>query len=217
MTLLELGLDFDIIEISGRPKPDWYLKINPRGKVPTIRIPACNNEVVYESAICNEFLCDYATNTLKISHTLMPEDPVTRARIRLLNDHCDNTYTKTQFTFLMNKDEAKDDELRQEMEDALEIYEEAIGESGGPYFFGGDITLSDIHIYPFIVRLIVTLKYFKGYVLPQNKFPKLLDWFDACSKCECVKESTPTEEKMIEIYKMFVDADYAFGGLNQNK
>lgn len=33
ITLKELGLEFDTTEVTGMPKPDWYLKINPRGKV----------------------------------------------------------------------------------------------------------------------------------------------------------------------------------------
>jgi hypothetical protein len=29
IALLELSLPFDMTEVSGMPKPDWYLKINP--------------------------------------------------------------------------------------------------------------------------------------------------------------------------------------------
>merc|ERR1712087_940395 len=78
--LQELGLPFDTTEIS-YPKPDWYLRINPKGKVPALKK---DSTVVYESAICNEFLCDYA-NSRKMSQTLMPSDPILRAKIRLLN------------------------------------------------------------------------------------------------------------------------------------
>ena len=121
ITLNELGLPYDVTEVTGMPKPDWYLKINPRGKVPAIRVPTADYAVIYESSICNEFLCDYATTSMKQEQTLLPMDPFARARIRLLNDHCDNVFSKTQFTFLMNKDDSKDDELCQEMEDALQM------------------------------------------------------------------------------------------------
>eukprot|EP00565_Helicotheca_tamesis_P004198 CAMPEP_0185738016 /NCGR_PEP_ID=MMETSP1171-20130828/31843_1 /TAXON_ID=374046 /ORGANISM="Helicotheca tamensis, Strain CCMP826" /LENGTH=146 /DNA_ID=CAMNT_0028409103 /DNA_START=33 /DNA_END=470 /DNA_ORIENTATION=+ len=59
IVLHELGLPFDTVEVSGRPKPDWYLEINPRGKVPALRIPSDDNTIVYESAICDEYLCDH--------------------------------------------------------------------------------------------------------------------------------------------------------------
>jgi len=124
IVLKELDIPFDMMEVSGRPKPAWYLKINPRGKVPAIRLPAQGNKVVYESAICCEFLCDMMMTSS--NHHLMPSDAMDRATVRLLNDHCDNVFTKTQFTFLMNKDESKDEELRQDLEEALMTYEEQV-------------------------------------------------------------------------------------------
>jgi len=217
ITLYELDIPFDTTEVTGRPAPAWYLKINPRGKVPAIRIPACDYEVIYESAICNEFLCDYSTTTLNKDHGLMPKDPILRARIRLLNDHCDNVFTKTLFTFIMNKDEAKDKEMVEAMEKALVTYEEALERSGGPFLVGEQFTLADVHIVPFILRLVVTLRHWKGYELSKDQFPKLLAWFDACSQRDSCVQAAITEDKIIEVYKKFVEMDYKFGGLNANK
>mmetsp|Transcript_3701 Transcript_3701/g.7766 ORF Transcript_3701/g.7766 Transcript_3701/m.7766 type:complete len:281 (-) Transcript_3701:42-884(-) len=215
MTLKELGLPFDMTEVSGMPKPDWYLKINPRGKVPSLRVPSVDCAVIYESSICDEFLCDYATK-MQVHHNLLPEDPFMRASIRLLNDHCDSVFTKTQFTFLMNKDDTKEDELCAEMENALGAYEDALVESNGPYLFGQDFTLADVHIFPFLQRLVITLKHWKNYELTHNKFPNLLLWLETCSARESAKESSMSKEKTIEVYTRFVGADYKFGGLNKN-
>ncbi|KAL7484412.1 hypothetical protein ACHAW6_010057 [Cyclotella cf. meneghiniana] len=218
ITLRELNIPFDMIEVTGPTKPDWFLKINPRGKVPALRIPSLGYDaVLYESAICNEFLCDYASMTLCQNQHLMPScDPLLRAKIRLWNDHCDNVYAKTQFTFLMNKDETNDATLRADMENALLMYEDILADSGGPYLLGKDFSLADIHLFPFIQRMAVTLKHWKGYELPREKFPKLLNWFENCSTRESVKQSSMEEEKIIEVYKRFVEADYKFGGLNTN-
>ena len=217
IALKELQLPFDITEVSGMPKPDWFLSINPRGKVPTLRVPTtADYAIIYESAICNEFLCDYATS-LEQEHTLMPTDPFIRARIRLLNDHCDNVFAKTQFTYLMNKEDDKDDELCTDMESALNTYEEALVGSKGPYLLGGDFTLADVHVFPFIQRLLITLKHYKDYELQKDKFPKLLAWIDICLARESVMESSMTEEKTISVYDRFVNGDYKFGGLNKNK
>ena len=218
IALKELQLPFDITEVSGMPKPDWFLSINPRGKVPTLRVPITADSaiIIYESAICNEFLCDYATS-IEREHTLMPTDPFIRARIRLLNDHCDNVFAKTQFTYLMNKEDDKEDELCTDMESALKTYEEALVGSTGPYLLGGDFTLADVHVFPFIQRLVITLKHYKDYELQKDKFPKLLAWIDICLARESVKESSMTEEKTISVYDRFVYGDYKFGGLNKNK
>mmetsp|Transcript_13080 Transcript_13080/g.15353 ORF Transcript_13080/g.15353 Transcript_13080/m.15353 type:complete len:289 (-) Transcript_13080:133-999(-) len=217
MVLKELEIPFDMTEVSTQDKPDWYLNINPRGKVPAIRLPGLDNLVVYESAICCEFLCDYSATNLNVPTTLMPEDAIQRACIRLLNDHCDNVFSMTQFTFLMNKDESKDEELSRAMEDALITYEEALEKRGGPYLMGKIFTLSDVHILPFILRLIVSLRHYKNYELPLDKFPKLLAWYDLCSKRDSVKGASLTEDKIIDIYGMFIKIKYKFGGLNKNK
>ncbi|OEU06544.1 glutathione S-transferase [Fragilariopsis cylindrus CCMP1102] len=216
IALKELQLPFDITEVSGMPKPDWFLSINPRGKVPTLRVPTADYAIIYESAICNEFLCDYATS-IEREHTLMPTDPFIRARIRLLNDHCDNVFARTQFTYLMNKEDDKNDELCTDMESALNTYEEALVGSEGSYLLGGDFTLADVHVFPFIQRLVITLKHYKDYELQKDKFPKLLAWIDICLARESVKESSMAKEKTISVYDRFVNGDYKFGGLNKNK
>ena len=188
-----------------------------QGKVPTLRVPAADYSVIYESAICNEFLCDYATTLLHRDHTLMPAmDPFVRAKIRLLNLHCDNVFTKTQFSYLMNKDDELDAELRNEMENALQYFEDSLVKSKGPYLMGTEFTLADVQVFPFIQRLVVTLEKWKDYKLPDDKFPNLLTWFNTCLERTSVMESSMTTDKIIEVYERFVSVDYKFGGLNSN-
>ena len=182
-----------------------------------MRIPTADYAVVYESAICNEFLCEYATTILKQQPTLMPTDPFIKAKIRLLNDHCDNIFAKTQFTYLMNKEVEKDEELCHEMEGALGIYEEALVKGKGPFLCGEEFTLADVHVFPFLQRLVITLKHWKDYELPKEKFQKLLAWIDACLGRESVIESSMSKEKTIEVYERFVGNNYNFGGLNKNE
>ena len=139
-----------------------------------------------------------------------------KAKIRLLNDHCDNVFAKTQFTYLMNKDVDMDEVLRTEMESALKCYEDALVESTGPYMMG-EFSLADLHVFPFIQRLVVTLKHWKNYELPTDKFPNLLAWHETCLKRGSIIQSSMSTEKIIDVYERFVVADYKFGGLNKNK
>lgn len=213
MTLIELGIPFDLqTVIKGE---DWYRKINPLGKVPALRIPS-SMDVIYESAICNEYLCDVAlleSNLQSIS--FMPNDPMGKAKIRLLNHYCD-ALGKAQFTYLMNKDDDKEESLALGVNKALEVYENALMSSGGPYFMGKDFTLADVHVFPFLQRLIITLSHFKQYQIPSTQFPLLLKWFDLCLERESVKKSSMDREKTIEVYNTFVNSNYDFGGLNAN-
>lgn len=219
IVLEELGLPYETIEIKTQPsKPDWFLNINPRGKVPALQVPAFDNQVIYESAICDEFLCDYATMLDADIVTLMPrDDPAKRAQIRLLNEHCDTVLLKAQFTFLMNKDPEKDEELKNSMESALEDYERKLRDGPGPFLMGEFFSLADVHFLPFMLRLIVSLRHFKNYEIPSSKFQKLLKWYEICSKRNSVQQAAISEEKITEIYERFVSMDYKFGGLNKNK
>mmetsp|Transcript_23629 Transcript_23629/g.29777 ORF Transcript_23629/g.29777 Transcript_23629/m.29777 type:complete len:333 (+) Transcript_23629:110-1108(+) len=233
IVLNELELDFETVGISmsNGVKPDWYLKINPRGKVPALRVPYHNNEVVYESAICDEYLCDLY-NTLQngkkessssSSSSLMPDDPMQRAKIRLLNDRCDTVLNPTFFTYLMNKDTTKDEEMKQKLEEILQSYEDILsGEDsdgtngGGPYMNGEEFTLADVHMLPFFLRLIVSLRHFRDYHVTKDNFPNLVAWFELCSERASVKSAAKSDEEIIAVYGKFMDANYAFGGLNKN-
>jgi len=201
-----------------------FLEINPRGKVPALRN---NNDdtVVYESSICDEYLSDLARSVDPSggpppsgrAWMLMPPDAAGRARVRLLCDRIDSELCPAQFTYLMNKDGEKDKEMREDLERALGVLEEALTSSGGPYLAGEDFTLADIHVLPFYLRLTVTLRHYKGYEVPRDKFPKLAQWFEVCSEKASVKVAALSEERIVEVYDRFMDVDYSFGGLNKNK
>lgn len=210
ITLLELDIPFDLQTV--RKGEDWYRKINPLGKVPALRLPS--TDVVYESAICNEYLCDLALESDR--HSLMPKNSLMKAKIRILNHYCDEL-GKAQFTFLMNKDSEKDKILIQDMEKALQVYEDSLRKEGGSYLMGEVFTMADVHVFPFIQRLIITLLFFKKYEIPSAKFPLLLNWFVLCSGRESIQQSSMNSDKTIEVYQGFVNANYDFGGLNTNK
>ena len=61
-----------------------FLKLNPYGKVPVL---IDDEVVVYDSTIINEYLEDEYPHP-----RLMPEDSCGRARVRTLEDYCDNSF-----------------------------------------------------------------------------------------------------------------------------
>ena len=73
IVLKEKGLQFERIDIDLENKPDWFLAISPRGKVPLLKV---DEEVLFESAPIVEFLDETE------GERLHPEDPVQRARHR---------------------------------------------------------------------------------------------------------------------------------------
>lgn len=61
-----------------------FLKLNPYGKVPVL---IDEDVVVYDSTLINEYLEDEYPHP-----ALMPEDSAARARVRTLEDYCDNSF-----------------------------------------------------------------------------------------------------------------------------
>jgi glutathione S-transferase len=221
ITLLELGLPFELIGVNARNKEDWFLAINPRGKVPAIQNMR-DGAIIYESVICNEYLSDYARQSSAPIEggdvwKLVPVDAAEKAAMRLLNDHVDTQLGPVQYTFLMNDDTEKDLELKENLEEALRILQAALKARGGPFLMGKHFTLADAHVLPFFLRLVVSLKHFKGYEIPQKEFAPLLEWYALCSERDSVKAASKSDEKIIEVYQKFVDMKYGFGGLNTNK
>jgi glutathione S-transferase len=73
IVLAEKGVPFERIDIDLDNKPDWFLAISPRGKVPLLKV---GDEVIFESAAIVEYLDETQAPRLH------PENPVTRARHR---------------------------------------------------------------------------------------------------------------------------------------
>jgi glutathione S-transferase len=211
-----------MVEVNAMKKQDWFLKLNPRGKVPALQNLE-DGTVLYESAICDEYLCDVARELdadpvpKEGFWKLMPVSAREKAFMRLLNDHMDTVLGPAQYTFLMNDDPEKDKPLLETLEGALDVLQEALEKRGGPYLMGKEFTLAEAHILPFFLRLVVSLKHFKNYELSPEKYGKLLDWYELCSQRESVQAAAKSDEKIIEVYQKFVDMKYGYGGLNKNQ
>jgi len=74
ITLNHKNCAYDITFIDINDPPDWFLEISPLGKVPVLKVDG--NEVLFESAVINEFIDDVTPGTLK------PSDPLTLAKNR---------------------------------------------------------------------------------------------------------------------------------------
>ena len=87
IVLAEKDLEFERVNVDlhkGEQKSPEFLKLNPYGKVPVL---IDDDVVVYDSTIINEYLDEEYPNP-----PLMPEDSAGRARVRLLEDFCDNSF-----------------------------------------------------------------------------------------------------------------------------
>ncbi len=109
--LAEKDLEYEKIFVDLRKQeqksPD-FLRLNPYGKVPVL---IDEEEVVYDSTVINEYLEDEYPLP-----RLMPEDSQGRARVRLLEDYCDNSFIPptTMLLAQLRKPEVERDQQRVE-------------------------------------------------------------------------------------------------------
>src|SRR3972149_2329577 len=87
VVLAEKDLPYEKIFVDLRKneqKLPEFLRLNPYGKVPVL---VDEDDVVYDSTIINEYLEDEYPHP-----ALMPADSAGRARVRLMEDFCDNSF-----------------------------------------------------------------------------------------------------------------------------
>lgn len=126
-----------------------FLKLNPYGKVPVL---IDDEVVVYDSTIINEYLEDEYPHP-----SLMPEDSGLRARVRTLEDYCDNSFLPSAgfVQAELSKPQAEQDaerlqRYRTELTRGLKRLEAFLG---GKEYLVGDFSLADVSFVPAILIL----------------------------------------------------------------
>lgn len=126
-----------------------FLKLNPYGKVPVL---IDDEVVVYDSTIINEYLEDEYPHP-----ALMPEDSGLRARVRTLEDYCDNSFLPSAgfVQAELSKPQAEQDaerlqRYRTELTRGLKRLEAFLG---GKEYLVGDFSLADVSFVPAILIL----------------------------------------------------------------
>lgn len=151
MTLEEKNLKYTTIEENlSNPSPE-LLKLHPQAKVPLL---LHQGAVIHESAIITEYLDDlFPENKLKIP------GPLKVAQMRMWTFWCDEIFKPDLDTFKYewnsigtdtNREEERTllvDRLRshlKKLQDALALQ---------PFLMGSEISLADIHVFPFYRQL----------------------------------------------------------------
>ena len=148
VVLVEKDLEFEKIFVdlrTGAQKAPEFMRLNPYGKVPVL---VDEDEVIYDSTIINEYLEEEYPLP-----RLMPEDSQGRARVRLLEDYCDNSFippTTMLLTQLRKTDAERDgqrvEQAREELRRGLYLLRDQLGSQ--EYLVGREFTLADASFAP---------------------------------------------------------------------
>ena len=184
-------------------KPDSLLKLNPRGLVPTLEY---DSKPLYESTVICEFLEDAFPDA---TPHLLPADPYTKARVRIWIDFVTSRIIPSFHRFLQYQSKSDTDlgldSARQSFLSNLQQFTEAM-DPEGPYFLGRQLSLVDLIIAPWAVRLWVFNRYKGGLKAPDGQVWERWDeWLSAVQKRDSVVSTTSLTEHYLPIYQRYAD------------
>ena len=136
ITLKHKQIDYDITYIDLAEPPDWFLELSPLGKVPVLKV---DDEVLFESAVINEYLDDITGGELQ------PVEPLARAKNRAWIEFASNMIGNL-YMMKMSKDEDSYHKYRDNLINQLQRVENRLGE--GPWFNGEKFSLADTSFAP---------------------------------------------------------------------
>jgi len=198
IALAELKVPFEeeIIDLSV-PRTPEYLKVNPRGLVPSL---SYNGEIVTESAIVATFLADaYPSNLLPASTD--PKGPLTRARINFFVDTYFSKVVGLYHKAQIASSDADRESLANDFVAAIVKEIDPLLTDAAPFFGGSsELTLAEVLTGSFILRLYASPKY---GILPEGlsatlaeKAPSFDKWAKAVIAHPSVTAGIWDEEKV---------------------
>jgi len=203
LVLLEKKIPFQYIEVNPYHKPESLLKLNPRGLVPTLEY---DNKPLYESTVVCEFLEDAYPSTKK----LLPSEPYQKARTRIWIDFVTSRIIPSFHRFLQYQPKSASDEglskVRTNFLNNLKQFTEEMDPSG-PFFLGEELSLIDLIIAPWAVRLWVFDHFKGGLQIPKGEkwVPRWEKWLGAVQDRESVVNTTSLKEHYLPIYQRYAD------------
>ena len=152
LVLAEKDLSYEKVFVDlmkNEQKAAEFLRLNPYGKVPVL---VDEDEVIYDSTVINEYLEDEYPHP-----PLMPEESGARARVRMLEDFADNSFT-AQGGLLMAElrkpaeqvDQERVQRYRADLGRVLEFVERHLD---GKEYMSGTFSLADLAFVPRLLML----------------------------------------------------------------
>ncbi|MEO5968832.1 MAG: glutathione S-transferase family protein [Bdellovibrionia bacterium] len=167
MTLEEKNLTYLVIEENLNSFSSELLRLHPEGKVPVL---LHDQQVIYESSIITEYLDEVFPSPM-----LMPKSPKERAQVRLWTYWCNELFKPDLDEFKYewkSLNEEKQLALKGRLLGHLEKLESGLTDK--EFIMGSDLTLADIHLFPFYRQL----KRVQSSDLETAPFVRLNTWLE---------------------------------------
>ncbi|GFF42872.1 ketosamine-3-kinase [Aspergillus udagawae] len=224
LALEEKQIPYQYIEVNPYHKPQSLLSLNPRGLVPTLACPTGQGDrdgvrlrPLYESNIILEYLEEaYPDHQPR----LLPADPYEKARARIWMDFVTTRVIPAFHRFLQYQPQSRDedvatetDKVRQEFLNRLKEWTKEMHPEG-PFFLGEQISMPDLVLGPWAVRLWV-FDEFKtdGLGIPaegqgaadEAVWQRWRTWLRAVEGRQSIRETTSEKDHYLPIYQRYAD------------
>ncbi|KUI73914.1 Glutathione S-transferase omega-1 [Cytospora mali] len=209
ITLEEKGIPYRYQEINPYKKEPSFLKLNPRGLIPTLGAPTPEGE---QPLIESTIICEYLDETFQ-DVPLFPKDPFKKAKLKVSIDYVTSRIIPAFHRFLQHTPDKpySIEEARKEFLGTLTTWIKD-ADPEGPFFAGTTLSMADVILVPWAVRLWV-FDHFKegGLGLPKPGeggedevlWERWRKWFAAVEARESVTNTLSEKEYYLPIYERY--------------
>jgi glutathione S-transferase len=195
ITLKHKQIDYDITFIDLADPPDWFIELSPLKKVPVLKV---DDEVLFESAVINEYLDEITGGELQ------PSDSLARAKNRAWVEFASNMLGNL-YMMKMSKDEERYNKYRDTLVDQLHRVEKRLGD--GPWFNGDEFSLADTAFAPFFRQNSVAQN--RMSVIDPASMPKVTAWGERLLALPEVRDSVVDEFEDLYLDAMKKNGSYS--------
>ena len=195
ITLKHKQIDYDITFIDLADPPDWFIELSPLKKVPVLKV---DDEVLFESAVINEYLDEITGGELQ------PSDSLARAKNRAWVEFASNMLGNL-YMMKMSKDEERYSRYRDTLVDQLHRIEKRLGD--GPWFNGDEFSLADTAFAPLFRQNSVAQN--RMSVIDPASMPKVAAWGERLLALPEVRDSVVDEFEDLYLDAMKKNGSYS--------
>ena len=221
ITLHEKRIPHQYFEINPYHKYPDFLKLNPRGLVPTLAVPVdaagLDQKPLYESQVICEYLDEVYDDADKHGPELLPrgkEDAYLRAKCRIWIDHISTRIIPSFYRFIQHTEDKPYslDEVRQEFLSHIKTFTKEL-DAQGPFFLGERFSMVDVMLAPWLCRMFLFDVYKGGVGVPEERnggedeevWGRWRKWAKAVGERQSVLDTWSDREQYIDAYKRYAE------------
>jgi len=219
ITLHEKRIAHQYFEINPYHKDPEFLKLNPRGLVPTLAVPldkqGQQQKPLYESTVICAYLDEVYDDADKNGVSLLPrDDAYLRAWCRIWIDHVSTRIIPGFYRFMQHSS-SKPYSLEEARDEFLNHLKTFIKEADpeGPFFLKEGFSMVDVMLAPWLCRLFLFDVYKGGLGIPdqgkggddEQVWQRWRKWAEAVQSRDSVQDTLSDRDQYVDAYRRYAE------------